>query len=67
MLLPQIEITYANVKNGIFQPCESEHTVLLHFNLKHDIIINKKKHKDVQFFTVRFCVPGTVCACVRSD
>lgn len=34
------------------QPCESEHTVLLHFHLRNAIMVGKKKYKDIQFFTV---------------
>jgi hypothetical protein len=49
----RVEIAYANIRHAIFQPCESEHTVLLHFHLRHAIILGKKKLKDVQFFTVR--------------
>jgi nucleosome binding factor SPN SPT16 subunit len=47
----RIEIIYANIRHGIFQPCEKEHVVLVHFHLKHAIMIGKKKYKDVQFFT----------------
>jgi len=47
----RIEILYANIRHGIFQPCEKEHVVLIHFHLKHAILIGKKKYKDVQFFT----------------
>lgn len=46
-----LDILYNNMQNGIFQPCESEVMVLLHFHLKNDIMIGKKKHKDVQFYT----------------
>ena len=47
----RVEIIYANVRHAIFQPAEREHIVLLHFHLKHPIMIGKKKYKDVQFFT----------------
>ena len=47
----RVEVAYANIRHAIFQPCESEHTVLLHFHLRHAIILGKKKLKDVQFFT----------------
>ena len=39
----KVELTYANVRHAIFQPCEAEHIVLLHFHLKHAIMIGKKK------------------------
>jgi nucleosome binding factor SPN SPT16 subunit len=47
----KMEVTFSNVRHGIFMPCEGEHVVAIHFHLKHPIIINKKKHKDIQFFT----------------
>eukprot|EP00814_Leptocylindrus_danicus_P000428 CAMPEP_0116039816 /NCGR_PEP_ID=MMETSP0321-20121206/23886_1 /TAXON_ID=163516 /ORGANISM="Leptocylindrus danicus var. danicus, Strain B650" /LENGTH=1054 /DNA_ID=CAMNT_0003519307 /DNA_START=38 /DNA_END=3202 /DNA_ORIENTATION=+ len=46
-----LDIMYNNIQNAIFQPCESEVMVLLHFHLKNDIMIGKKKHNDVQFYT----------------
>lgn len=42
---------YGNIRHGIFQPCEKEHVVLLHFHLRNAIMIGKKKFKDIQFFT----------------
>ena len=42
---------YNNVKYAIYQPCENEIMVLAHFHLKNPIMIGKKKHSDVQFFT----------------
>jgi len=46
-----VDLIYANVRHAVFQPCEREHVVLIHFHLKAPILINKKKVKDVQFFT----------------
>jgi nucleosome binding factor SPN SPT16 subunit len=46
-----VDIMYSNIKYAIYQPCESEIMVLIHFHLKHAIMIGKKKHTDVQFFT----------------
>jgi len=46
-----LDIMYNNIKHSIFQPCESEIMVLIHFHLKNPIMIGKKKHRDVQFFT----------------
>jgi nucleosome binding factor SPN SPT16 subunit len=46
-----VDIIYANVKVPIYQPCEGEHIVLLHFHLKNPILIGKKKYRDVQFYT----------------
>ena len=47
----KVEIAYGNIKTGIFQPCDGEHIVLIHFHLRHSILIGKKKYKDVQFYT----------------
>jgi len=47
----RLEIAYGNIKTGVFQPCEGEHIVLIHFHLRHSILIGKKKYKDVQFYT----------------
>jgi len=46
-----VDIMYSNIKYAIFQPCENEIMVLIHFHLKNPIMIGKKKHSDVQFFT----------------
>jgi nucleosome binding factor SPN SPT16 subunit len=42
---------YSNIKYAIFQPCENEIMVLVHFHLKNPIMVGKKKHVDIQFFT----------------
>ena len=47
----EVHIMYANIKYAIFQPCENEIMVLVHFHLKNPIMIGKKKHTDIQFFT----------------
>lgn len=46
-----VDIMYNNIKYAIYQPCENEIMVLIHFHLKNPIMIGKKKHSDVQFFT----------------
>ena len=46
-----VDVMYANIKHAIFQPCESEIMVLVHFHLKNPIMIGKKKQQDIQFFT----------------
>lgn len=46
-----VDVMYSNIKYAIYQPCESEIMVLIHFHLKNPIMIGKKKHNDVQFFT----------------
>lgn len=47
----KVDILYKNVKHAFFQPSKNEMIVLLHFHLKHPLIIGKKKHKDIQFYT----------------
>jgi len=46
-----VDITYANIKHAIFQPCEQEIMVLIHFHLKNPIMVGKKRQKNIQFFT----------------
>lgn len=46
-----LDLLYANIKHAIFQPCDRTTLVLVHFHLKDFILVNKKKHKDIQFFT----------------
>lgn len=44
------DILFNNVQHLFFQPCDKELIVLIHFHLKHPIMIGKKKTKDVQFY-----------------
>lgn len=46
-----MDILYNNIKHAIYQPCDNEMIILLHFHLKHAIVFGKKKHIDVQFYT----------------
>lgn len=46
-----VDVMYANIKHAIFQPCENEIMVLVHFHLRNAIMIGKKKQQDIQFFT----------------
>lgn len=46
-----IDLMYANIKHSLFQPCENEVMVLIHFHLKNPIMIGKKRSHDLQFFT----------------
>ncbi|XP_003384743.1 PREDICTED: FACT complex subunit SPT16-like [Amphimedon queenslandica] len=46
-----VDIIYNNIKHAFFQPSKGEMIVLLHFHLKHPIIIGKKKQADIQFYT----------------
>jgi predicted aspartyl protease len=61
-----VDIMYSNIKYAIFQPCESEIMVLIHFHLKNPIMIGKKRQKDVQFFTEVVDASQTVDAGRRS-
>lgn len=47
----KVEILYSNIKHAIFQPCDHEIIILVHFHLKHAIMFGKKKNIDVQFYT----------------
>jgi len=46
-----IDILYSNIKHAFFQPAKNDVVVLLHFNLKHSVLLGKKKIEDIQFFT----------------
>jgi len=46
-----LDILYDNIKHAIYQPCDKTAMVLVHFHLKDMIMVNKKKQKDIQFFT----------------
>jgi len=46
-----VDIIYSNIEHAIFQPCESEIMVLIHFYLKNPIMIGKKKQRNLQVFT----------------
>lgn len=47
----KIEILYNNIKHAVFQPCDHEIIILIHFHLKHAIMFGKKKNIDIQFYT----------------
>ncbi|KAI5800248.1 FACT complex subunit-domain-containing protein [Peziza echinospora] len=46
----RIDILFSNVKHLFFQPCAHELIVLIHVHLKDNIMVGKKKTKDVQFY-----------------
>ena len=46
----KVDILFNNIKHMFFQPSDNELIVLIHFHLKHPILIGKKKTKDVQFY-----------------
>merc|ERR1719209_738793 len=45
------DILFNNIKHALFQPCDGEMIILLHFHLKNPIMFGKKKQQDVQFYT----------------
>ncbi|NXH42348.1 SP16H protein, partial [Dicaeum eximium] len=47
----KVDILYNNIKHAVFQPCDGEMIIVLHFHLKNDIMFGKKRHRDVQFYT----------------
>jgi nucleosome binding factor SPN SPT16 subunit len=46
-----VDIMYGNIKHSLFQPCENEVMVLIHFYLKNPVLVGKKKSQNVQFLT----------------
>ena len=61
-----VDIMYGNIKHAIFQPCEQEIMVLIHFHLRNPIMVGKKKQKNIQFFTEVIDASQTVDAGRRS-
>ncbi|XP_060679014.1 FACT complex subunit SPT16, partial [Hemiscyllium ocellatum] len=47
----KVDILYNNIKHSIFQPCDGEMIIVLHFHLKNAIMFGKRRHTDVQFYT----------------
>ena len=47
----EIVILFNNIKHAIFQPCDDELIVLIHFLLINEIIIGSKRNRNVQFLT----------------
>ena len=60
-----VDLIYSNIKHAIFQPCESEVMVLIHFHLKNPIMIGKKKQSNIQFFTEVVDASQAVDVCRR--
>ena len=46
-----MDVMYSNIKHALYQPCQASTMVLIHFHLKDFVMIGKKKHKDIQFYT----------------
>lgn len=47
----KIDLIFANIQHAFFQPCEQEHIVLIHFHLKHPIVVGRHQQRDIQFYT----------------
>ncbi|XP_022082378.1 FACT complex subunit SPT16-like [Acanthaster planci] len=47
----KVDILYNNIKHAIFQPCDGEMVIVLHFHLKNAILFSNKRHVDIQFYT----------------
>mmetsp|Transcript_2075 Transcript_2075/g.3411 ORF Transcript_2075/g.3411 Transcript_2075/m.3411 type:complete len:1085 (-) Transcript_2075:47-3301(-) len=45
------DLIYANVKHFFFQECKQDLTVLVHFHLKHPVMVGRTKTYDIQFYT----------------
>lgn len=46
-----VDIAYENIRFAIFQPCDRELIVLIHFHLKYPILVGKKKTLDFQVYS----------------
>ncbi|XP_030831419.1 FACT complex subunit SPT16 [Strongylocentrotus purpuratus] len=47
----KVDILYNNIKHAIFQPCDGEMIIVLHFHLKNAILFSNKRHLDIQVYT----------------
>ncbi|XP_041454222.1 FACT complex subunit SPT16-like [Lytechinus variegatus] len=47
----KVDILYNNIKHAIFQPCDGEMIIVLHFHLKNAILFSNKRHTDIQVYT----------------
>lgn len=47
----QVTIFNSNIKLALFQPCEDNMIVLIHFYLKKPIVIQKSLTEHIQFYT----------------
>jgi nucleosome binding factor SPN SPT16 subunit len=46
-----LDIPLSNIKHAIFQPCEENMIIIIHFVLHNPITINKKPHHHIQFYS----------------
>jgi nucleosome binding factor SPN SPT16 subunit len=50
------DLAHSNIKHAIFQPCDENMMIILHFRLFKAVQVNKKRVKDVQFY----CEVGSI-------
>ena len=50
------ELAHSNIKHAIFQPCNENMMIILHFRLHKAVQVNKKRVKDIQFY----CEVGSI-------
>ena len=50
------EVAHSNIKHAIFQPCDENMMIILHFRLSKAVEVNKKRVHDVQFY----CEVGSI-------
>ncbi|CAM9336105.1 unnamed protein product [Discosporangium mesarthrocarpum] len=48
-----VDILYSNIKHAFYQPCSGtfDTKVILHFSLRHPIMVGKRAHKEIQVST----------------
>jgi nucleosome binding factor SPN SPT16 subunit len=46
----KVDIMYNNIKHALFQPCDGEMIILLHFNLKNPIMFGKSLGRQKNLF-----------------
>ncbi|KNH05487.1 transcription factor-like protein [Perkinsela sp. CCAP 1560/4] len=43
-------VLFSNIATAIFQPADNDQRIVFHLHLKHNILVGKKKTKDLQFY-----------------
>jgi nucleosome binding factor SPN SPT16 subunit len=42
-----VDVLYSNIQNTVFHPCKNDMIVLAHLHLRHPILVETKKFKDI--------------------
>ena len=50
----KVDVLYANIKAAFYQPAEDTHQVLLHFELRHPILLDRSKTKKTSFLQIYY-------------